>query len=76
MVAIHILLEANHNSKLTLTIQFSPTAFELARPRLNAPNWLLWTCEHDTGVRTQDRTRLSVFAKAMQAFTARWNAPV
>ena len=74
LVAIHILLEANQQLKLTLKTQFSPTAFELARPRSNAPSSLFWICERDAGVRTRHRTRLSVFANAMQAFTVRSNA--
>ena len=75
LVAIHILLEANQQLKLTLTIQFSLTEFERTRPRSNAPSSLLWICERDVGVQTRDQTRLSVFANAMQAFTVRSNAP-
>ena len=50
LVAIHILLEANQQLKLTLTTQFSPTAFGRTRPCSNAPNLLLWICERDAGV--------------------------
>jgi hypothetical protein len=66
LVAIHILLEANQQLKLTLTIQFSPTAFECTTfertefapldlrtrcRRSNArSNAPVGICEHNAGV--------------------------